>query len=231
MEENKKKTMILTIVAVSCLLIVVFGATYAYFQVLATNNVTGTNTQGQTDTMPKGTLVTNITALKINLDADLMSKENAGVTYYATESGTPVTTPTEGSGIYTLATASITESEVPVFCSYTYDISATTSKEITDGSDANYKVVITESNGTETAYTLAQIISGVTHTRLIKELTYGTDQTIKIKAYVTNTESIQNDLSGNTITITITPKSGTAGFSCDTKFDIAKAASGKDFAK
>ena len=73
--ENKKKTMILAIVAVSCLLIAVIGATYAYFQVLATNNVTGTNTQGQTDTMPKGTLVTNITALKINLDADLMSKE------------------------------------------------------------------------------------------------------------------------------------------------------------
>ena len=75
MEENKKKTMILTIIAVSCLLIVVFGATYAYFQVLATNNVTGTNTQGSADAMPKGTLVTNIAALKINLDADLMSKE------------------------------------------------------------------------------------------------------------------------------------------------------------
>ena len=53
MEENKKQAMILTIIAVSCLLILVFGVTYAYFQVLATNNVTGTNTQGSIDTMPR----------------------------------------------------------------------------------------------------------------------------------------------------------------------------------
>ena len=214
--ENKKKEITLAILGGLFLLILVIGAAYSYFQVVANNNTSTTTITGNSELVGQATLTTNISALILNITAEMMHSSNVNTTYYATESGVPVTTPTEGSGIYTLATASITESEVPVFCSYTYDISATTSKEITDGSDANYKVVITESNGTETAYTLAQIISGVTHTGKINKLAYGTNQTIKIKAYVTNTESIQNDLSGNTIAITITPKSGNLGFSCDT---------------
>ena len=214
--ENKKKEITLAILGGLFLLILVIGAAYSYFQVVANNNTSTTTITGNSQLVGQATLTTNISALKLNITAEMMHSSNVNTTYYATESGTPVTTPTEGSGIYTLATASLTESEVTVDCSYSYDISATVSKTISDGSDANYKVVITESDGTETAYTLAQILSGVTHTRLIKELTYGTDQTIKIKAYVTNTESIQNDLSGNTIAITITPKSGNLGFSCDT---------------
>ena len=214
--ENKKKEITLAILGGLFLLILVIGAAYSYFQVVANNNTSATTITGNSELVGQATLTTNISALKLNITAEMMHSSNVNTTYYATESGVPVTTPTEGSGIYTLATASITESEVTVDCSYSYDISATTSKTITDGSDANYKVVITESNGTETAYTLAEIISGVTHTGKINKLAYGTNQTIKIKAYVTNTQSIQNDLSGNTIAITITPKSGTEGFSCDT---------------
>ena len=158
MEENKKKAIILTIIAVSCLLVVVFGATYAYFQVLATNNVTGTNTQGSADTMPKGTLVTNITALKINLDADLMSEEKAGVTYYATESGVPVTSATEGSGKYVLATASLNKEGLTYDCGYSYIVTATSKKDITDGSDADVKIRITGSDGYSETYTLQEIL-------------------------------------------------------------------------
>ena len=229
--ENKKKEITLAILGGLFLLILVIGAAYSYFQVVANNNTSTTTITGNSELVGQATLTTNISALKLNITAEMMHISNANTTYYATEDGVPVTTATEGSGIYTLATASLTESEVPLYCSYTYDITATTSKTISDGSDANYKVVIIESNGKEKTYTLAELLSGVTHTGSIKSLTYGTNQTIKIKAYVTNTNSVQNDLSGNTITITITPKSGTAGFSCDTKFDIAKAASGKDFAQ
>ena len=222
--ENKKKEIILAILGGFFLLILVIGAAYSYYQVVANNNTSTTTITGSSQLVGQVTLTTNISALKLNITLEMMNGSNVNTTYYATESGVPVTTPTEGSGIYTLATASITESEVPVDCSYSYDISATTSKTITDGSDANYKVVITESNGTETTYTLNQILSGVTHTGKIKKLAYGTNQTIKIKAYVTNTESIQNDLSGNTIAISITPKSGDSGFSCDTTLDVATAA-------
>ena len=229
--ENKKKEITLAILGGLFLLILVIGAAYSYFQVVANNNTSATTITGNSELVGQATLTTNISALKLNITAEMMHSSNVNTTYYATESGVPVTTPTEGSGIYTLATASITESEVPVDCSYSYDISATTSKTITDGSDANYKVVITESNGTETAYTLNQILSGVTHTGKINKLAYGTNQTIKIKAYVTNTESIQNDLSGNTIAITITPKSGDSGFSCDTTLNVAEASQGKDFAQ
>ena len=229
--ENKKKEITLAILGGFFLLILVIGAAYSYFQVVANNNTSATTITGNSELVGQATLTTNISALKLNITAEMMHSSNVNTTYYATESGVPVTTPTEGSGIYTLATASITESEVTVDCSYSYDIIATTSKTISDGSDANYKVVITESNGTETAYTLAQIISGVTHTGKINKLAYGTNQTIKIKAYVTNTESIQNDLSGNTIAITITPKSGNSGFSCDTTLDVAQASQDKDFAQ
>ena len=229
--ENKKKEITLAILGGLFLLILVIGAAYSYFQVVANNNTSVTTITGNSQLVGQATLTTNISALKLNITAEMMHSSNANTTYYATESGVPVTTPTEGSGIYTLATASLTESEVTVDCSYTYDISATVSKTITDGSDANYKVVITESNGKETTYTLNQILSGVTHTGKINKLAYGTNQAIKIKAYVTNTESIQNDLSGNTIAITITPKSGDSGFSCDTTLNVAQASQGKDFAQ
>ena len=203
--ENKKKTMILTIVAVSCLLIVVFGATYAYFQVLETNNVTGTNTQGQTDTMPKGTLVTNITALKINLDADLMSEEKAGVTYYATESGVPVTSATEGSGKYVLATASLNKEGLTYDCGYSYIVTATKKKDITDGSDADVKIRITGSDGYSETYTLQEILDNgsKTYNGTIKGLTYGENQKIYVEAYVENTNKAQDDLAGNEFTFTL----------------------------
>ena len=223
MEENKKKQITLAILGGLFLLILVIGAAYSYFQVVANNNTRTSTITGNSELVGQATLTTHEDGkiLKLNITAEMMNSSNVNTTYYATPSGTPVTTATDGSGIYTLATASLTESTVPVYCTYTYDITATPSKTISDGSDADYKVVIIESNGTETPYTLAQIKSGVTHTGKINSLTYGTDQTIKIKAYVTNTNSVQNDLSGNTITITITPKSGNAGFSCDTSAPTA----------
>ena len=205
MEENKKKAMILTIIAVSCLLIVVFGATYAYFQVLATNNVTGTNTQGSADTMPKGTLVTNITALKINLDADLMSEEKAGTTYYATESGVPVTSATEGSGKYVLATASLNKEGLTYDCGYSYIVTATSKKDITDGSDADVKIRITGSDGYSETYTLQEILDkgSKTYNGTIKGLTYGENQKIYVEAYVENANKAQDDLAGNEFTFTL----------------------------
>ena len=203
--ENKKKAMILTIIAVSCLLIVVFGATYSYFQVLATNNVTGTNTQGSVDTMPKGTLVTNIKALKINLDADLMSKEKSGVTYYATESGVPVTSATEGSGKYVLATASLDKTGLSYDCAYSYTVTATSKKAITDGSDADVKIRITGSNGYSETYTLQEILDkgSKTYNGTIKGLTYGENQKIYVEAYVENANKAQDDLAGNEFTFTL----------------------------
>ena len=213
-EENKKKTIILTIIAISSLLIVVFGATYAYFQIIATANATNLNAQGSTDTMPKGVLVTNITELKINLDAKLMSEGNKGTIYYATPSGTPVTTASEGSGKYVLATASLDKSGLSYDCGYSYTISATRTKAINDGSDADVKVRITGSDGYTETYTLAELLSGnQTYSGNIKGLTYGTNQNIYIEAYVENTSSKQDDLAGNSFSFKIELVSNS--FSCD----------------
>ena len=229
MEENKKKAIILTIIAVSCLLVVVFGATYAYFQVLATNNVTGTNTQGSADTMPKGALVTNTPLLKINLDAKLMSEENAGLTYYATESGVPVTAATEGSGKYVLATASLDKAGLVYDCSYSYIVTATKKKDITDGSDADVKVRITGSNGYTETYTLQEILDkgSKKYEGKIKGLTYGTNQKIYVEAFVENTNKAQDSLVGNEFTFTLALVENS--FKCD--LPISEQAKGKDFAQ
>ena len=230
MEENKRKTIVLTIIAVSCLLIVVFGATYAYFQVLSSNNVSTTNTQGQIDTMPKGTLVTNTALLKLNLDANLMSEENANTIYYATESGTPVTVATEGSGKYVLATASLYKTGISYDCTYSYRISASKTKAINDGSAADVKVKITGSDGYTEIFTLAQLLAGnKAYTGKIKGLTYGTNQKIYVEAYVENTNKTQDDLAGNSFNFMI--KLIDNSFSCDVPLDIEKEAKGKEFAQ
>ena len=213
--KEQKKQIIFMIIAISFILILVIGASFAYFQIITNENLLTTNTTGSTDLMPKGAIVTNIGMLKLNITAEMMHKEKEGTTYYATEDGIPVTSATEGSGRYTLATISLLNDAYPAQCTYVFDISATTSKEINDGSDADVIVKIIETNGKENNYTLTQLLKGITHTGIIKNLTYEQNQKIKIEAYVINTGSVQNDLSGNTIAITIAPKEQKEGFSCE----------------
>lgn len=213
-QKETKKNKILFVVGGILLAILVIGASFSYFQIVTTNNATNTTISGEGELVGQGTLSTNISQLKLNLTAEMMSKDNIGKKYYATETGEGVENPTLGNGKYNLATASLTESDVALDCTYSYDLSATTTKTIADSSDENLKVFIKDSNSKST-YTLKQLLSGVTHTGKIKNLTQGTDKTIEVEAYVENTSNTQNNLSGNVYTITITPKSGNSGFSCD----------------
>ena len=230
-ETNKNK--VLFVVGGILLIILIIGASFAYFQIVANNNATNTTISGEGELVGQGTLSTNISTLKLDITAEMMHDDNVGKKYYATPSGVVVETPTLGNGRYTLATATITESDVSLDCSYTYDISASVTKEITDGSDEDLKVVITEATGTSTTYTLKQLLTGITHTGKIKRLTYGRDQIIQIEAYIENTSDIQNNLSGNSYTITITPKSGSEGFSCDVSkyFNLVIKANGAPVAQ
>ena len=220
----KDKKVIYIIIAVASLLTVVFGSTYAYFTVQASNEgIKANNISGSAERIAKPTLVTNIEELKINLDSKLMDETKAGTTYYATPSGTPVTTANLGSGRYTLATANVSSGNVVYDCNYTYNVSGTVTKEITDGSDENVKITFTSPGGTNTTYTLKEVLNGVEYTSKINDLKTGQNQTIEVSAYVENTSNKQDDLVGNIFTFKIEMTKGAEGFSCDESYDLAKA--------
>ena len=214
-----KKMKIYMIIGLSLLLMLVVSATYAYFQITSSNNATSTTTTGTSESVGNTTLTTNVSSLYLNLSALAMSEENIGTKYYATTdtAGTPITNPTLGNGIYTLATASASDGDATFNCNYSYDISATLTNPITDGSDEDIKVTIKGSSitGGVQVYTLKQLITGTqTLNGTFNNLGSAEAQTITIESTVENTADRQNDFAGNSFTLTITPKAGNTGFSC-----------------
>ena len=83
--ENKKKQITLAILGGLFLLILVIGAAYSYFQVVANNNTSTTTITGNSQLVGQATLTTNISALKLNITAEMMNGSNVNTTYYATE--------------------------------------------------------------------------------------------------------------------------------------------------
>ena len=216
---NKKKLKISMIIGIALMLLLVVGATYAYFQITATNSATNTTTTGTSESVGITSLSTNVSNLYINLNALAMSEENIGNLYYATTdlSGTPITNATLGNGIYTLATASVSDGDAIFNCNYSYDLTATLTSPITDGSDEDIKVTLKGSSitGGVQTYTLKQLITGTqTLNGTFSNLGSTENQTITIESTVENTSDRQNDFVGNSFTLTISPKTGSDGFSC-----------------
>ena len=217
--DNKKKLKISMIIGIALMLLLVVGATYAYFQVTATNSATNTTTTGTSESVGTTSLSTSVSNLYINLNALAMSESNIGTLYYATTdtSGTPITNATLGNGIYTLATASVSGGDTTFNCNYSYDLSATLDSPITDGSDEDIKVTLKGSSitGGEETYTLKQLIAGTqTLNGTFSNLGSAENQTITIESTVENTSDRQNDFAGNSFALTISPKTGSDGFSC-----------------
>ena len=232
LKKNKKdKTFKLSIlIGVLVLFLCIVSATFAYFSVMYDNTgIKNNKVDGSAAEIAKPTIVTNIEELKINLDSKLMDQTKAGTTYYATPNGTPVTTATLGSGRYTLATANVSSGNVVYNCNYTYNVSGTVTKAITDGSDENVKITFKSPSGEEATYTLKQVLAGVEYEGIISKLKVGTNQTIEVSAYVENTSNKQDDLVGNVFTFKIEMTSGEEGFSCDehASYNVAKESKGQ----
>ncbi len=217
---DNSKSKILMLIGIVTFLLLIVGATYAYFGVTANNNGSNTTISGRTNIAGAVTLNTNISNLYLKLKASDMAENKQGSIYYANseESGTPIINATLGNGIYTLATASLPDGTDKYNCTYNYELSATVGKAITDGSDENVKVVIKGESieeGSKT-YTLKELLSGTqTLTGVFENLSSESNQTITIESTVENTSSSQNGLAGNNYTITINPKGGSEGFSCE----------------
>ena len=219
MNEKKKQ---LIVVAFTFSLLLLVGGTYAYFSINATSDKTGAKVTGKANSLGNPTMQIKTSKLYLNLDANLMSQENAGKTYYANEneSGLALTTNPN----YTLATASLPEGDEVLDCTYNYKVTATVTTPITDNSDSN--VVVTVGNKTmtlkelTTAGTTGIIVSGE-----IKNLTKGQSVSIPLTSSVTNTATTQDKLVGNSYTIKIEPYTSgdTKGFSCKLRYKIDTA--------
>ena len=215
---KKQKTSFL--VGLLSILILTIGGTYAYFSVNTTASTNGANITGSAKDLGTPTMKTVTSNLYLNLNASLMSQDNAGITYFANSdsAGTALTTNPN----YTLAEVSLTNGITALDCTYNFKVTATVTKSITDGSDSDVKVVI----GGQTL-TLKEIITagtdGVIVSGKVKNLVTGTNQVITLSSSVTNTANTQDNLIDNTYTITVEPYSNddTKAFSCKLRYQFS----------
>lgn len=84
MEDSNKKKLFLSIIAITILLIIVIGATYAYFAVGTANNFGTKTISAEAADIGDITLSTPVTSLHVAVSASDMMESNSGYLYYAT---------------------------------------------------------------------------------------------------------------------------------------------------
>ena len=219
MKNLNKKQKISLATGLLTLLIFIIGATYAYFSIGINDTTTDSTVAGVTNKYGTASLTTNTSKLYLKITNDEMSEDYKGTTYYANSdsSGTPLTTNPN----YILATAKLTDGDLPLDCTYNFKVTSTITKEITDGSDNNVKVTIGDSTKTLKEI-LAAGDSGIIVNGKLKNLVTGTNQTITVSSSILNTSSNQNGLSGNSYTITISPYNSekNKAFSCNLQYTM-----------
>ena len=216
--ENNKKRNIFFIIGVLCLLILVIGASFAYYHLHYYNNTNSTTIGGGTGSIGQPYLVTNVASLNLNLTKEMMNNSNIGKKYYATESGTPVTSSSLNNGNYKYATVSLIGSSIPVDCSYSYNISLTTSKNVDN--IPGLKVAIIEENGTRVEYSYEdlQYFSGINHESIFRGITQDSEKSNYIEMYIENTNEDQSALIDNELNLEISP----GPFSCSVSKTFAE---------
>jgi len=199
--ENKKKTLVPIIIGVTLLVILVAGATYAYFQ--ASNTASGTtNVEAQTEKI--GTVVvTNPTEnLYMKLSAYDMQESKAGTSYYATNDSSK-SYETELSN-YTISSYSISGGQEDTVYNCTYKLNITKPSQILAG-DMSLKLQLNGAtiNGSSSLdVDLANVSSSYTVTFSATGNTSGT--LVSGGIVFNNTISEQNHLVGQTLSTVIT---------------------------
>ena len=191
-----KKTLTSTIVAVSTLLILIFGATYSYFTVTSDNRFDTKNLTAEIEDMAGNVILTQENnSLSLEVSRIQMSEENAGTYYYATGSSTPANIgkiTVDGEGTYT--------------CDYTINVTKSSktpesdmSVALSSLSFAARRLTTFEINGTD------YVLGGTyprTHTGTISDITENTPKYITANMAIHNSNSDQNALKGTDITLT-----------------------------
>ena len=203
-----KKNLILTIIAVSTLVFLIIGATYAFFN-LATNNFRTTKVKSSIENMGTVALTTG-SDLKMTLTLDQMSDKGTDVAYYASKNGATTVETSEAIG------KAVVTGDGTFSCNYTisfddsenslYDIFQET--EIIDIStldlaDKNNQIIFTVNDTSydfATADLFPQTISGT-----LNDITESSPQFINAQLKVINkTGLMQTGFAGAGIKISFT---------------------------
>ena len=118
-EINNKRNKLLFVLGIIALLLVVIGATYAYFAVTTVNNFGTSIINAQAGNIGTVTLNGNSAQLNMSLTALDMVQGNSDITYYASSSG-KTTTPTEE--VIGTASVSPTSDTNTYHCTYTLSV-------------------------------------------------------------------------------------------------------------
>ena len=216
---QRTQTIFIAILGGLFLVLLVIGASFAYLDIFGVNNteltITGKTIHNQ-DMIP--VLETKTTALTLGFNQVDMSGAYVGKKFYATPSGilVPESEVALNNGRYILATASVIEPTLSYNCEFNYDISATITNPITDGSDNDVYVVITSNSGDPITYTLKEVLAGTkTATGVVRGINLNNSIDVTIEVYVLNTAPLQEDLRNNDFTITIEASKIKTPFSCN----------------
>jgi len=102
--ENNKKILVPTIVAVATLVLLVFGATYAYFTIGSTNNFGTKELNATVEDVADAVVLEQVeNELSLSITRTMMDGFNVGTYYYASGSDTPANIAkmsVAGDGIY-----------------------------------------------------------------------------------------------------------------------------------
>jgi len=196
--ENNKKILVPTIIAVVTLVLLVFGATYAYFTVGSTNNFGTKDLNANIQDMADAVVLEQIeNELSLNVTRAMMSEDNAGTTYYASGSSTPAN----------IAKISVA-GEGKYACDYTISVTKSASSPENDlhtalrnAGNSNLGVAYLNINSTQDDLWWFSS-SSKTYSGTISRITKDTPQYITANLALLNKNVNQNDLKGKDITLT-----------------------------
>ncbi len=222
-EENRKKILIGSIIGVVTLVIVVVGATYAFFSLNVSGDVTNTNVDIETGNADVVTIEQGAENMHINLAVSDMAEDNPNKAYYATTVDSENYKLNEGDGTLTFATVTGTNkesSDCTAKVTITMDTSNDSMGKVLQKGDA---ILYITSGKTEETVDLYDLLSEEIPASVTKEieveLSVSEDAEASIAGYlkVNNTESDQSYLAGKTLNITITVDNLLCGVNNDDK--------------
>lgn len=207
--ENDKKIIVSTMVGIAVLLVLVVGASFAYFSVNATNSATNSTVKGTTESVGNVTL-SGGSNLMLNITAENMAQPANNVTYYATTTGTPSTTAQN----VTVATATVSGNGT-MDCDYTLTIEKSATNDLytafknatATGKGANQVVLKVNNgettNGTQTYDFNSNLTFPITYNGTLTGLTSAAVRNITASFSMVNLKDYdQSYLAGKDITFT-----------------------------
>ncbi len=207
--DNRKKLVIYSTIVFVVLLILVLGASYAYFQVSSTNSFGSKTISATTPALGSVSLVGDNNSLSLNLRGSDMMKKTGDVTYYGTTSGVPTT------DVTSVQLAHTTVSGAGTFnCSYTLNVAATGTNNLYTAfqgwGSKSYGQILLNINGTDYDFRTTNLFP-ITINGTLNGVSSSKPKYIEASVRMVNKYSLNQDvLQNKDITITITATS----FSC-----------------